>query len=68
MSKAERLKILLAHKKQGDVVDRGRRRRVVPPSKTGISAMELPGPSMLSTCSRPLGELLYMRTLPDSTT
>jgi len=28
MSETERLKILLAHKKQGDVVDRGCRRRV----------------------------------------
>jgi len=68
MSETERLKILFAHKKQGDVVDRGCRAGYAPPSKTGSSAIELPGPSILSTCSRPLGELLKMRTLPDSTT
>jgi hypothetical protein len=37
-------------------------------SKTGNSATELPGPSTLSTCSRPPEELLKIRMCPDSTT
>src|SRR5579872_4969607 len=38
-----------------------------PPSNTGSSATELPGPSSARTCSRPPGEILKMRTRPLAT-
>src|SRR5579872_1291444 len=39
-----------------------------PPSKTGSSAKELPGPSTANTCSRPDGDNLKIRILPVATT
>jgi hypothetical protein len=38
-----------------------------PPSKTGNSAVDPPGPSTASTCSRPNGEDLKIRTRPKAT-
>lgn len=38
-----------------------------PPSKTGNSAIDPPGPSTASTCSRPDGEVLKIRTRPKTT-
>src|SRR6516165_861983 len=39
-----------------------------PPSKTGSSAKELPGPSTAKSCSRPDGDSLKIRILPAATT